>query len=106
MQVIASVMGAQVAPSRHPVHGKTSLVSHDGHGLFAGVSHPFAAARYHSLQVVAGSVPQNLEITAWCADGTIMGCRVPEQSLEGVLFHPESFLTEHGSRIVSNFLRN
>lgn len=106
MQLIAAVAGASVVPSGRPVHGKASPVHHDGQGLLTGLPNPFQAARYHSLHVMPSSVPWNLEITAWTDDGTIMGCRIPNCRVEGVLFHPESFLTECGSQIFDNFLRD
>lgn len=105
MQVIATVAGAEVRPSGHPVHGKASAIRHDGRGVLRGVPSPFAAGRYHSLIVDRSSVPEGLEVTAWTDDGTIMGCRWRDRQVEGVLFHPESFLTEHGGRILENFLR-
>ncbi len=104
MQVIAAVAGATVEPSGRPVHGKTSLVHHDGQGLFTGLPNPFAAARYHSLIVAPDTAPAELEISAWTGDGMIMGCRLRGLPVEGVLFHPESFLTEQGPRLFANFL--
>lgn len=104
MQVIASAWGAQVVPSGRPMHGKTSPVCHGGAGVLRGIPSPFEAARYHSLHILASSVPPDLEVTAWSPDGTVLGCRVRGSQTEGVLFHPESFLTSHGSRIFANFL--
>ncbi len=104
MQVIASTAGARVCPSGRPVHGKAHPVFHDRQGILAGIPSPFAAARYHSLQIDPASVPPSLEITARTADGVIMGCRLKHSRTEGVLFHPESFLTEHGPAILGNFL--
>jgi anthranilate synthase/aminodeoxychorismate synthase-like glutamine amidotransferase len=104
MQVIAAASGAAVAPSGRPVHGKATPVEHRGGGIFAGLPSPFLAARYHSLEVVPGTVPENLEVTAWGPDGTIMGCRLKGARTDGVLFHPESFLTEHGPGLLRNFL--
>lgn len=104
MQVIARVMGADVRPSGHPVHGKASRIRHDDKGLLHGLPNPFLGGRYHSLVVEPGSVSVGLEVSAWSEDGLIMGCRVPDRAVEGVLFHPESFLTEHGARIFKNFL--
>jgi anthranilate synthase/aminodeoxychorismate synthase-like glutamine amidotransferase len=101
MQVIATVAGADVVPSGHPVHGKASRVSHDGRGVFEGLPNPILAGRYHSLIVDRASVPASLEISA-TGDGLVMGVRWG--LAEGVLFHPESFLTEHGSRMFENFL--
>jgi anthranilate synthase/aminodeoxychorismate synthase-like glutamine amidotransferase len=101
MQVIATVAGAHVVPSGHPVHGKASRVSHDGRGVFEGLPNPILAGRYHSLIVDRASVPASLEVSA-TGDGLVMGVRWG--LAEGVLFHPESFLTEHGSRMFENFL--
>lgn len=106
MQVIATVAGAEVAPSGRPVHGKTSSVTHDGKGVLRGVPSPFRAARYHSLAVIPSTIPPALEVSAWTEDGTVMGCRMKDTLAEGVLFHPESFLTEHGAAILMNFLRS
>jgi anthranilate synthase/aminodeoxychorismate synthase-like glutamine amidotransferase len=102
MQVIAMVAGASVVPSGHPVHGKASRISHDGRGVFEGLPNPILAGRYHSLIVDRDSVPNGLEISA-TGDGLVMGVRWG--LAEGVLFHPESFLTEHGSRMFENFLQ-
>ena len=105
MQVIAKCMGASVKPSGKPMHGKTSEIHHDGKGLLKGLPNPFLGARYHSLRVEAPCDHPDFEATAWTADGQIMGCRMKGRPVEGVLFHPESFLTEHGSRIFENFLQ-
>lgn len=106
MQVIAAVMGATVAPSGKPVHGKSSLVWHDGAGVLRSLPNPFIAARYHSLVLIPSSIPSDLEVSAWADDGTVLGCRVKKGGVEGVMFHPESFLTEEGPRIFSNFLES
>lgn len=106
MQVIAVAAGASVQPSGRPVHGMTSPIAHDGRGWLAGLPNPFAGARYHSLHVAPGSVPPDLEITAWTGDGTIMGCRLHGRAVEGVLFHPESFLTERGDIVFRNFIQD
>jgi anthranilate synthase/aminodeoxychorismate synthase-like glutamine amidotransferase len=104
MQVIAAVAGARVLPAKKPVHGKTAEIRHDGKGIFEALPNPFTAARYHSL-VVDGSKEQRfLEFSAWAEDGTVMGCRLSGLGVEGVQFHPESFLTEHGSDLLFNFL--
>ena len=104
MQVIADVAGARVRPSGRPVHGKANEVFHSGCGIFRNLPSPFLAARYHSLQVDPDSVPPSLEITARTAEGIIMACRMRQTSTDGVLFHPESFLTEHGPELLRNFL--
>ena len=106
MQVIATVAGAAVRPSGQPVHGKASPVCHAQQGVLRGLPSPFLAARYHSLAIDPGSVPPSLEVTAWTAAGMIMACRLRETLAEGVLFHPESFLTEHGQALLHNFLDN
>jgi anthranilate synthase component 2 len=103
MQVIATVAGADVRPSGHPVHGKASAIRHDGRGVLRGVPSPFAAGRYHSL--IVENMPAGLEATSWTEDGTVMGCRMIGRPVEGVLFHPESFLTEYSPRIFANVLR-
>src|SRR5215471_9298772 len=104
MQVIACIMGARVVPSGHPMHGKASPVRHDNRGVLQGLPNPFSGGRYHSLIVDPKSVTKDFEISAWSEDGQIMGCRMPVRSVEGVLFHPESFLTEQGVRVFENFL--
>ena len=101
MQVIATVAGADVVPSGRPVHGKAARTEHDGRGVFEGLPNPILAGRYHSLIVDRTSVPSTLQISA-TGDGLVMGVRWG--LAEGVLFHPESFLTEHGSRMFENFL--
>ncbi len=106
MQVIAKSLGARVEPSGHPVHGKASKIRHDGRGLLRGLPNPFFAGRYHSLKVEAPLDAEDFEPTAWTEDGQLMGCRAKGRAVEGVLFHPESFLTEYGSRIFENFLAN
>jgi anthranilate synthase component 2 len=86
------------------MHGKTSLIHHDGRGVFAGLPNPFEATRYHSLIVDRASVPAELEITAETDDGTVMGLRHREYAVEGVQFHPESILTASGHDLLRNFL--
>jgi anthranilate synthase component 2 len=86
------------------MHGKTSPVEHLDAGVFAGLPSPFTATRYHSLAVERHSLPECLEVTAWTADGEIMGLRHKTLAVEGVQFHPEAILTEHGHRLLQNFL--
>ena len=86
------------------MHGKTSLIYHDGKGIFRGLSNPFTATRYHSLIVRRSSVPPDLIVSAWTEDGTVMGLRHRRYEVEGVQFHPESFLTAEGPRLLRNFL--
>ncbi len=86
------------------MHGKTSMVRHDGQGLFSGLSEPFQAGRYHSLVILEADVPPALEITARTEDGTIMGVRHRSHPVHGVQFHPESILTDAGKHLLRNFL--
>ncbi|MFF9347217.1 anthranilate synthase component II [Streptomyces sp. NPDC014734] len=104
-QAIARAYGAGVVAARHLMHGKTSRIEHDGRGLFTGLPAGFEATRYHSLIVPADTVPPSLEITARSADdGYVMGLRHRTLPVESVQFHPESFRTDHGMRLVTNFL--
>ena len=105
-QCIAEVYGGKVVRAPELVHGKTSLISHDGKGLFAGLPQPFDATRYHSLVVEASSVPPCLTVTATTDSGLIMGLRHTELAVEGVQFHPESILTSAGMDLLANFLRS
>lgn len=103
-QCLAVAFGARIVPGE-PVHGKTSQVHHEGVGLLAGLPSPFSAARYHSLVVDPASLPDELEVTARTSDGVIMGLRHRHlKGVEGVQFHPESFLTPEGVRLIRNFL--
>ena len=88
-----------------PSHGKTSWIRHDNSGVLAGVSDPFEATRYHSLIVERKSVPDELVVTAWTADGIVMGLRHVKHPTYGVQFHPESVLTKEGKKILGNFIR-
>jgi anthranilate synthase component II len=105
-QCLGQVYGADVVRAAEIMHGKTSLIHHTGVGVFAGLPSPFEATRYHSLVVDRGSVPAELEITAWTDDGTVMGLRHchHEIPVEGVQFHPESILTASGHDLLRNFL--
>ncbi|MEY3022230.1 MAG: hypothetical protein RIS86_1428 [Planctomycetota bacterium] len=107
-QTIGDCHGMTVRRNDRPVHGKTSPIRHDGRGLFAGLSNPFVATRYHSLVVDPGTVHPDFEVTAWTERGEIMGLRWKAPAgaapLEGVQFHPESFLTVEGPRLLGNFL--
>ena len=104
-QALAEVYGGTVDRAPELLHGKTSLVTHDGAGVFEGVPSPFVATRYHSLAVVDSSVPDVLEVTARTEEsGVIMGLRHREFPVEGVQFHPESVMTEHGHRMLANWL--
>jgi anthranilate synthase component 2 len=104
-QAIGAVFGGQVVRARTPMHGKTSMVEHDGRGVFAGLKEPFVASRYHSLVVAEEGLPDELEISARTReDGTIMGLRHRTLPIHGVQFHPESVLTDEGRRMLRNFL--
>jgi anthranilate synthase/aminodeoxychorismate synthase-like glutamine amidotransferase len=103
-QCLAQVHGARIVRAARIMHGKTSLIQHDGRGLFQGLAQPFAATRYHSLLVDPASVPPELEIHARTADGEIMALKHRAHETWGVQFHPESILTTGGRRLVANFL--
>ena len=105
-QCIGEAFGGKVVRAGRLMHGKTSPILHDGRTLFAGVPSPFEAIRYHSLLVERASMPQCLEISAWTAEGEIMGLRHKSYPIEGVQFHPESILTQHGKHILRNFLES
>jgi anthranilate synthase/aminodeoxychorismate synthase-like glutamine amidotransferase len=103
-QCIGKVFGAEIVRAPEVMHGKTSQISHDGNGVFRDIPTPFTATRYHSLVVARDSVPDSLEISAESEDGLVMGLRHRELPIEGVQFHPESILTEHGHELLANFL--
>jgi anthranilate synthase component 2 len=108
-QCIGQAFGGRVLRARHVMHGKTSPIHHNGAGVFSGLANPFTATRYHSLVIERASCPDCLEVTAWTenADGSvdeIMGVRHREFDIQGVQFHPESILTEHGHDLLANFL--
>ena len=108
-QSIGQVYGGRIRHAREIMHGKTSAVRHRGVGVFAGIEDPFVATRYHSLVVDLDSLPDCLELTAWTEDANgeideIMGLRHRELVVEGVQFHPESILTDHGYELLQNFL--
>ena len=109
-QSIGQVFGGKIVRARSVMHGKTSPIYHNNDGVFRGLSNPFVATRYHSLVIEKESLPDCLEITAWTQheDGSvdeIMGVRHRTLDIEGVQFHPESILTEHGHELLSNFLQ-
>ncbi len=104
-QCIGHTFGAQVVVNYRMMHGKTSLIRHNGRDLFEGVPSPFNATRYHSLVIQRDTLPEFLEITAETEEGEIMGIRHKELAIHGVQFHPESILTEHGRTIMRNFLK-
>jgi anthranilate synthase/aminodeoxychorismate synthase-like glutamine amidotransferase len=101
-QCIVQVFGGKISHVPEIVHGKTSPIHHDGKGIFRGIPTPFLGARYHSLDV--GEIPSCLEITARTEDDVIMGVRHRDLPVEGVQFHPESFLTENGNEMITNFI--
>jgi anthranilate synthase/aminodeoxychorismate synthase-like glutamine amidotransferase len=103
-QCIGHVYGGKVERARRLMHGKTSPVQHDGKTIFQGLENPFVATRYHSLWVRRDTVPDPFEVTAWADDDEVMGFRHREFPLEGVQFHPESFLTTEGPKLLQNFL--
>ena len=103
-QCIVHVFGGQIERASILMHGKTSQVIHDGSGLFAGLNNPFTAARYHSLIVDRETLPGTLQISAHTSAGEIMGLRVKGTNTEGVQFHPESFMTTEGMKLMKNFL--
>ncbi len=103
-QAIAEALGATVTHADELMHGKTSLISHDGGAFYDGVPQPFAATRYHSLAVVNSTVPDSLTVTSRTAGGVIMGLQHASLPIYGVQFHPESVLTEGGYRMIGNWL--
>jgi len=104
-QSIAAVFGASIIAARRLMHGKISLIQHDGAGVFAGLPNPLEIGRYHSLAVEESSLPAELVVTARTDSGEIMGLRHRSLALEGVQFHPESVLTPNGPELMANFLR-
>ncbi len=103
-QSIGQAFGGKIVHAKQLMHGKTSPIHHGGQGVFRGLPNPFTATRYHSLVIERVSLPECLEITAWTDDGEIMGVRHKALAVEGVQFHPESILTEHGHALLKNFL--
>ena len=103
-QAIGEAFGGKVIRAKQVMHGKTSLIAHTGVGVSKGLPSPFTVIRYHSLAIERASLPSCLEVTAWTYDGEIMGVRHREYDIEGVQFHPESILSEHGHALLKNFL--
>jgi anthranilate synthase component 2 len=103
-QAIGEAFGGKVIRAKQVMHGKTSLIAHTGVGVFKDLPTPFTVIRYHSLAIERASLPACLEVTAWTDDGEIMGVRHKEYDIEGVQFHPESILSEHGHTLLKNFL--
>jgi len=104
-QSIGQAFGGNIIHAKQLMHGKTSMINHKDVGVFAGLPNPFRATRYHSLVIERETLPDCLEITAWTDDGEIMGVRHKTLAVEGVQFHPESILTEHGHAMLANFLK-
>jgi hypothetical protein len=104
-QAIGEAFGGRVVRAKVQMHGKVSPVHHNGGGVFAGLPNPVNCTRYHSLAVERASLPECLAVTAWTDDGEIMGLRHKQYAVEGVQFHPEALLTEHGHDMLANFLR-
>jgi len=103
-QSIGQAFGGRIVHAKQLMHGKTSPIHHADKGVFHGLPNPFTATRYHSLVIERETLPDCLEITAWTEDGEIMGVRHKTLAVEGVQFHPESVLTEHGHALLKNFL--
>jgi anthranilate synthase component 2 len=103
-QAIGQAFGGKIVRAQRVMHGKLSAITHDDRGVFAGLPNPFQATRYHSLAIEAASLPAELEVTARADDDEIMGVRHRRLPVEGVQFHPEAILTEHGKALLANFL--
>ncbi len=103
-QAIGQAFGGRIIRAQRVMHGKLSSIVHDGRGVFRGLPSPFTATRYHSLAIERSSLPPVLDVTATSEDGEIMGVRHREFAVEGVQFHPEAILTEHGKKLLANFL--
>lgn len=104
-QAIGQAFGGNVIRAERLMHGKTSAIQHTGQSVFEGLPVPFTATRYHSLIVERETLPEELEITAWTEEGEIMGLRHKHYPVEGVQFHPESIITDHGHQMLRNFLK-
>ncbi len=104
-QSIGDAFGGDVVRAPYLMHGKTSMIHHDGKTIFTGLPNPFEATRYHSLIIKRETLPPVLEVTAWTDDGVIMGVRHKQHKVEGVQFHPESILTTVGKDLLRNFLK-
>ncbi len=103
-QSIGAAFGGKVIRAKEVMHGKTSPIQHTGVGVFKNLPSPYTIIRYHSLAIERDSLPECLEVTAWTDDGEIMGVRHKQYAIEGVQFHPESILSEHGHALLKNFL--
>lgn len=105
-QSIGQAFGGKIIKAKTLMHGKTSLIHHNNTGVFTNLPNPFTATRYHSLVIEQASLPECLEVIAWTEDGEIMGVRHKTLAVQGVQFHPESILTEHGHALLDNFLKS
>lgn len=105
-QSIGAAFGGKIIRAQQVMHGKTSPIEHTGIGVFKNLPSPYTIIRYHSLAIARDSLPDCLEVTAWTADGEIMGVRHKSYPIEGVQFHPESILSEHGHALLQNFLKS
>ncbi len=103
-QCIGQVFGGRIVRADRIMHGKTSMIHHDGRGVYRGLANPFEATRYHSLVIQPGTLPDSIRVVARTEEGEIMGVRHESYPLEGVQFHPESFLTLEGTRLLANFV--
>jgi len=103
-QSIGAAFGGKIIRAQQVMHGKTSTIHHTGTGVFKNIPNPYTVIRYHSLAIERSSLPDCLEVTAWTEDGEIMAVRHKEFAIEGVQFHPESILSEHGHALLKNFL--
>ena len=105
-QSIGAAFGGKIIRAQQVMHGKTSPIEHTGVGVFKNLPSPYTVIRYHSLAIARDSLPDCLEVTAWTADGEIMGVRHKAYPIEGVQFHPESILSDHGHALLQNFLKS
>lgn len=105
-QLIGEMFGAKVVWAKEPMHGKTEVIQHDGKGIFSGIPEKFRAMRYHSLILSHPLPPENLQLSAWTEGQEIMGIRHKSLRLDGLQFHPESILSEHGQKIISNWVHS
>ncbi len=103
-QCIGHTFGAKIVRADRIMHGKTSMIHHDGKGIYRGLPNPFEATRYHSLVIQPGTLPDDFDVVAWTDQGEIMGVRHKSYPLEGVQYHPESFLTHEGTQLLKNFI--
>lgn len=105
-QSIGAAFGGEIVHAPELMHGKTSMIEHDGRGVYEGLPNPFVATRYHSLIIEPDSIPDDFEVTAYADDGVVMGVRHRTMPIEGVQFHPESILTTSGKDLLANFLQS